>query len=120
MCFAKRHIAPAARVAPAKAHAGGLKAGATGETSIGLVAGPLSCKNAANTMPVPALASRLIALPQVLWRLNSSGSFATFTAIRRASSLVSNFAAVRRPGSLSDEAAQRLTVCVTRLATFFI
>ena len=42
---------------------GRIKAGATGETSIGLVAGPLSCKNAAATMPVPALAWRLIAPP---------------------------------------------------------
>jgi len=29
--------------------------------------------------------------PHVLWRLNSSGNFAIFAAIRRASSLVSNF-----------------------------
>jgi hypothetical protein len=33
--------------------------------------------------------------------LNSSGNFATFAAIRRASSLVSNLAAERRPGSSS-------------------
>ena len=32
---------------------------------------------------------------------NSSGSFATFTAILLAASLVSNFAADRRPGSFS-------------------
>jgi len=32
---------------------------------------------------------------------NSSGSLAMFAAIRRASSLVSNFAAERRPGSSS-------------------
>jgi hypothetical protein len=41
---------------------------------------------------------------------NSSGSLAIFTAIRRASSLLSNLAAERRPGSLS--VAQRLTVGV--------
>jgi hypothetical protein len=34
-------------------------------------------------------------------RRNSSGSLAIFAAIRRASSLVSNFAADRRPGSFS-------------------
>ena len=34
-------------------------------------------------------------------RPNSSGSFAMFTAIRRASSFVSSLAADRRPGSLS-------------------
>jgi hypothetical protein len=32
---------------------------------------------------------------------NNSGSFAMFAAILRASSFVSNFAAVRRPGSSS-------------------
>ena len=49
------------------------------------------------------------ALPQMLTselglryvRRNSSGSFAILTAIRRASSLLNNFAADRRPGSLS-------------------
>jgi hypothetical protein len=41
------------------------------------------------------------------------GSLAMFAAIRRASSLLSNLAAERRPGSLSIiDVAQRLTVCV--------
>jgi hypothetical protein len=35
----------------------------------------------------------------LFYRGSSSGSFAIFTAIRRASSLVSNLAADRRPGS---------------------
>ena len=39
--------------------------------------------------------------PHVLWRINSSGNFAMFAAIRRASSRVSNFAADLRPGSSS-------------------
>jgi hypothetical protein len=39
--------------------------------------------------------------PHVLRRLNSSGNFAILTAIRRASSLLSNLAADLRPGSSS-------------------
>jgi hypothetical protein len=39
--------------------------------------------------------------PHALWRLNSSGSFAIFTAIRLASSRSNNFAADLRPGSSS-------------------
>jgi hypothetical protein len=39
--------------------------------------------------------------PHVRWRLNSSGSFAIFTAIRLASCRSNNFAADLRPGSSS-------------------
>jgi hypothetical protein len=39
--------------------------------------------------------------PHVRWRLNSSGSFAIFREILRASSRVNNFAADLRPGSSS-------------------
>ena len=45
------------------------------------------------TVPnIPALAS--YRTPHVLWRLNSSGSFATLAAMRRASSLVSSLASM--------------------------
>ena len=43
--------------------------------------------------------------PHVRWRLNSSGSFATFAAIRRASLRVSSFAARRRSKIIFADAA---------------
>ena len=46
-------------------------------------------------------------------RPSNPGSFAMFTAIRRASSLVSSFAAARRPGSSSEiDVGQRLPAVV--------
>jgi hypothetical protein len=46
-------------------------------------------------------AASIASTPHVRRRLNSSGSFATFAAILRASSRSNNFAADLRPGSSS-------------------
>ena len=59
-------------------------------------------KTGTNAKHRPALLHQLTGLPAVPHGFrNSSGSFATLAAIRRASSFVSNLAADRRPGSSS-------------------
>jgi hypothetical protein len=62
---------------------------------------PAVCKNTLPRYYSDTAIRRAHRTPQVLWRLNSSGNFATFVAILLASSRSNNFAADPRRGSSS-------------------
>jgi hypothetical protein len=52
-----------------------------------------TAKAGSSSLPLCSTVAPVYRTPHVLWRLNSSGSLATFAAIRHASAFVSNLAA---------------------------